>query len=108
MPSRSITKRQKFWRDHVLAAAAYKGLIVEYAKTNSLKTKDISALALVEMRSLDVVCYFWMYFAGLFAFNPRIYFFTMHCHMIRRLDADADLFALHTQYSNGDLITDDN
>lgn len=41
MPSESITKRQQFWRDHVLAAAAYEGTIVEYAKTNSLKTKDI-------------------------------------------------------------------
>ena len=41
MPSESFTKRQQFWRDHVLAAAAYKGSIVEYAKANSLKTKDI-------------------------------------------------------------------
>ena len=29
-----VTKRQKFWRDHVLAAAAYDGTIVEYAKAN--------------------------------------------------------------------------
>ena len=41
MPSKSITKRQQFWRDHVLAAAAYEGSIVEYAKAHSLKTKDI-------------------------------------------------------------------
>ena len=41
MPSKSITKRQQFWRDHVLAAAAYEGSIVEYAKVHSLKTKDI-------------------------------------------------------------------
>ena len=36
-----ITERQKFWRDHVLAAAAFDGTIVEYAKANNLKTKDI-------------------------------------------------------------------
>ena len=36
-----ITERQKFWRDHVLAAAASGGTIVEYAKSNNLKTKDI-------------------------------------------------------------------
>ena len=41
MSSESITKRQQFWRNHVIAAAAYKGSIVEYAKVNSLKTKDI-------------------------------------------------------------------
>ncbi|MEE9333507.1 MAG: hypothetical protein V3U65_05390 [Granulosicoccaceae bacterium] len=41
MPSESITKRQTFWRDHVLAAAAHEGSIVEYAKVHSLKTKDI-------------------------------------------------------------------
>jgi len=35
-----ITERQKFWRDHVLAAAAFDGTIVEYAKSNNLKTKD--------------------------------------------------------------------
>jgi len=37
----AITQRQKFWRDHVLAAAASDGTIVEYAKANGLKTKDI-------------------------------------------------------------------
>jgi len=36
-----ITKRQKFWRDHVFAAAAFNGTIVEYAKSQNLKTKDI-------------------------------------------------------------------
>lgn len=36
-----ITERQRFWRDHVLAAAAYSGTIVEYAKAQNLKTKDI-------------------------------------------------------------------
>ncbi len=41
MPFESMTKRQTFWRDHVLAAAAYEGSIVEYAKANSLKTKDV-------------------------------------------------------------------
>lgn len=37
----TITKRQTFWRDHVLAAAAFEGTIVKYAKLHSLKTKDI-------------------------------------------------------------------
>ena len=41
MADTSITERQKFWRDHVLAAAAFDGTIVEYAKANNLKTKDI-------------------------------------------------------------------
>ena len=37
----TITKRQTFWRDHVLAAAAFEGTIVEYAALHNLKTKDI-------------------------------------------------------------------
>ena len=41
MADAPITERQKFWRDHVLAAAAFDGTIVEYAKANNLKTKDI-------------------------------------------------------------------
>ena len=41
MNQSSITERQKQWRDHVLAAASYDGTIVEYAKANNLKTKDI-------------------------------------------------------------------
>ena len=41
MADTPITERQKFWRDHVLAAAAFDGTIVEYAKANNLKTKDI-------------------------------------------------------------------
>ena len=41
MANTPITERQKFWRDHVLAAAAFDGTIVEYAKSNNLKTKDI-------------------------------------------------------------------
>ena len=41
MAAPPITERQKFWRDHVLAAAAFGGTIVEYAKSNNLKTKDI-------------------------------------------------------------------
>jgi len=36
-----ITERQKFWRDHVPAAAAFDGTIVEYAKANNLKSKEI-------------------------------------------------------------------
>ena len=41
MADTPITERQKFWRDHVLAAAAFNGTIVECAKANHLKTKDI-------------------------------------------------------------------
>lgn len=37
----TITKRQSYWRDHVLAAAAFDGTIVEYATLHNLKTKDI-------------------------------------------------------------------
>ena len=41
MTQPNITERQQQWRDHVLAAASYDGTIVEYAKANNLKTKDI-------------------------------------------------------------------
>ena len=37
----TITKRQLYWRDHVLAAAAFEGTIVEYATRHNLKTKDL-------------------------------------------------------------------
>ena len=37
----TITERQSYWRDHVLAAASFDGTIVEYAQANDLKTKDI-------------------------------------------------------------------
>jgi len=37
----TITRRQSYWRDHVLAAAAFEGTIVQYAKLHNLKTKDI-------------------------------------------------------------------
>ena len=37
----TITKRQSYWRDHVLAAATFDGTIVEYATLHNLKTKDI-------------------------------------------------------------------
>lgn len=41
MTQTTITERQRHWRDHVLAAASYDGTIVQYAKANNLKTKDI-------------------------------------------------------------------
>ncbi len=41
MTQPQITERQQYWRSHVLAAAAYKGSIVEYAAANNLKTKDL-------------------------------------------------------------------
>ena len=37
----TISKRQAYWRDHVLAAAAFDGTIVQYAALHDLKTKDI-------------------------------------------------------------------
>jgi len=37
----TITKRQSYWRDHVLAAAAFEGTIVQYAELHNLKTEDI-------------------------------------------------------------------
>ena len=37
----TITKRQEYWRDHVLAAAVFDGTIVQYATLHNLKTKDI-------------------------------------------------------------------
>jgi len=37
----TITKRQSYWRDHVLGAAAFDGTIVQYATLHNLKTKDI-------------------------------------------------------------------
>ena len=41
MAQPEITERQSYWRDHVLAAAAHEGSIVEYAAANNLKTKDL-------------------------------------------------------------------
>ena len=40
MANTPITERQKFWLDHVLAAA-FDGTIVEYAEVNNLRTIDI-------------------------------------------------------------------
>ena len=37
----TIIKRQTYWRDHVLAAAAFDGTTVEYDTLYKLKTKDI-------------------------------------------------------------------
>lgn len=41
MPQAQINERQQYWREHVLAAAAHDGSIVEYAAANNLKTKDL-------------------------------------------------------------------
>jgi len=41
MTQAKITERQQYWREHVLAAAAHEGSIVEYAAANNLKTKDL-------------------------------------------------------------------
>jgi len=38
----TITKRQSYWRDHVLAAATFDGTIVQYATLHNLKPKDIN------------------------------------------------------------------
>ena len=34
---RTITKRQTYWRDHVLAAAVFDGTIVEYRMSGPVK-----------------------------------------------------------------------
>ena len=36
MGSTQITERQRYWRDHVLAAASHDGSIVAYAAVNGL------------------------------------------------------------------------
>ena len=41
MNSSPITRCQSYWREHVLAAAAHDGTIVEYAAKHGLKTQDI-------------------------------------------------------------------
>jgi len=41
MNTKPITIRQQQWLNHVLAAAAYDGSIVDYAKAKNLNTKDI-------------------------------------------------------------------
>ena len=41
MGSTQITERQRYWRDHVLAAASHDGSIVAYAAANGLKTRDL-------------------------------------------------------------------
>ena len=41
MASSQITERQRYWRDHVLAAASHDGSIVAYAAANGLKTRDL-------------------------------------------------------------------
>ena len=41
MSKAQISERQQYWREHVLAAVAFNGSIVEYAAANNLKTKDL-------------------------------------------------------------------
>ena len=41
MTHAKITERPHYWREHVLAAAAYDGSIGQYAAANNLKTKDL-------------------------------------------------------------------
>ena len=41
MASSQITERQRYWRDHVLAAASHEGSIVAYDAANDLKTRDL-------------------------------------------------------------------
>ncbi len=37
----AITERQQYWLDHILAAEAFNGTLVEYAGVESLKVKDL-------------------------------------------------------------------
>ena len=41
MGSTQITERQRYWLDHVLAAASHDGSIVAYAAANGLKPRDL-------------------------------------------------------------------
>ncbi len=36
-----ITERQQYWLDHIRAADAFDGTLVEYAKAEGLKVKDL-------------------------------------------------------------------
>ncbi len=41
MSSEAITDRQQHWLDHILAADKFNGSLVEYAKVEGLKVKDL-------------------------------------------------------------------
>ncbi len=41
MSTTDITERQQHWLDHVKAADAFNGTLVEYAKVEGLKVKDL-------------------------------------------------------------------
>ena len=43
MPEKQPTERQRYWRDHIHAAHNSNGTLVDYAKTNDLKVKDLYA-----------------------------------------------------------------
>ncbi len=36
-----ITERQQYWLDHIRAADAFDGTLVEYAKAEGMKVKDL-------------------------------------------------------------------
>ncbi len=36
-----ITERQQYWLDHILAADGFNGTLVEYARVEGLKVKDL-------------------------------------------------------------------
>ncbi len=36
-----ITERQQYWLDHILAADGFNGTLVEYARAEGLKVKDL-------------------------------------------------------------------
>lgn len=41
MGETAITERQRYWLDHILAAEAFNGTLVEYARVECLKVKDL-------------------------------------------------------------------
>lgn len=57
MGSRPLTTRQKHWLDHLTAAAASKGTLVDYAKTHQLTAKHLyqSKKRLIALGYLDRV-----------------------------------------------------
>ena len=51
-----ITERQQYWLDHVQAAEAFNGTLVEYAKVEGLKVKDLYQWKTILTRRRFLAC----------------------------------------------------
>ncbi len=51
-----ITERQQYWLDHVQAADAFNGTLVEYAKVEGLKVKDLYQWKTILTRRRFLAC----------------------------------------------------